>query len=171
MALQGIMDAHLILKCELASPRQRNTEAIKALNRCLVLNNPELRSALRGVYEGAESLTAEEWRALLGARRQLETAAARQRREWLREALAESGLPKPLAWVIEKRLKGRDFTPEELEAEIQAAWEKLAGAERLRRQNDSRKGQCEREEPTKNGVSQKEVPAQDITSFSRRQIT
>ncbi len=60
--------------------------------RTLCLNSPELRSALKGIYEGAETLTEAEWRALLGARRQLEAGAARQRREWLREELAESGL-------------------------------------------------------------------------------
>jgi hypothetical protein len=92
----------------------------------LVLNSPELRSALKGVYEGAETLTEAEWKALLGARRQLEAGAARQRREWLQEATAESGLPLWMQWGIVDRLKSRDFAPEELEAEIQAAWEKMA---------------------------------------------
>ena len=94
--------------------------------RTLVLNSPELRSALKKAYEGKGILAEEEWRALLGARRQLESAAARLRREWLREALAESGLPRPLQWVIEKRLKSREFTPEELEAEIQADHKRCA---------------------------------------------
>ena len=91
--------------------------------RALVLNSPELRSALKGIYEGAETLTEAEWRALLGARRQLESGAARQRREWLQEELAESGLAPWLQWGIMDRLKSRDFTPEELEAEIKAARE------------------------------------------------
>ena len=96
------------------------------MNRCLVLNSPELRSALKGVYEGAETLTEGEWRALLGARRQLEAGAARQRREWLQGELAESGLPTWVQWGILDRLKSHDFTPEELEAEIQAARERCA---------------------------------------------
>ena len=99
------------------------TIATKALMRTLVLNSPELRSALKGIYEGAETLTEVEWRALLGARRQLESGAARQRREWLREELAESGLALWLQWGIMDRLKSRDFTWEELEAEIKAARE------------------------------------------------
>ena len=94
--------------------------------RTLVLNSPELRGALKGIYEGAETLTEAEWRALLGARRQLESGAARQRREWLREELAESGLAPWLQWGIVDRLKSRDFTPEELEAEIKAARENRA---------------------------------------------
>lgn len=89
--------------------------------RVLVLNSEELRSALKGVYEGAETLTEPQWRALLGVRRQLESAAGRQRREYLSHTLAESGLPRPLQWVIEKRLKSREFTPEDLAAEIKAA--------------------------------------------------
>ena len=91
--------------------------------RTLVLNSPQLRSALKGIYEGAETLTEAEWRALLGARRQLEFGAARQRREWLQEELAESGLALWLQWGIVDRLKSRDFTPEELEVEIKAARE------------------------------------------------
>lgn len=101
--------------------------------RTLVLNSPELRGALRVVYEGGESLTEEEWQALLGARRQLESAAGRQRREWLREALAESGLPRPIQWVIEKRLKSRDFTTEELEAEIKTARDRMERLAVIRR--------------------------------------
>ena len=93
---------------------------------CLVLNSPELRSALAGIYEGAETLTEAEWKALLTARRQLESGAARQRCEWFREELAESGLALWLQWGIMDRLKSRDFTPEELEAEIKAAREKAA---------------------------------------------
>ncbi len=94
------------------------------MNRCcLVLNSPELRSALKGIYEGAETLIEAEWKALLGARRQLESGAARQRRDWLREGLAESGLTLCLQWGIMDRLKSRDFTPEELIAEIKAARE------------------------------------------------
>ena len=93
------------------------------MNRCLVLNSPELRSALKGIYEGAETLTEAEWKALLGARRQLESGAARQRRAWLLEELADSGLALWLQWGITDRLKSRDFTPEELEAEIKAARE------------------------------------------------
>jgi DNA-binding LacI/PurR family transcriptional regulator len=96
------------------------------LDRCLILNSPELRRALKGVYEGAATLTEAEWRALLGARRQLESAAARRRYEWLRNALAESGLPAWRQWGITDRLKSRDFTPEELEAEIQAARKRCA---------------------------------------------
>ena len=71
-------------------------------------------------------MTEEEWRALKGARRQLESAAARKRCEWLREATVESGLPAWAQWSIVDRLKSRDFTPEELEAEIKAAREKGA---------------------------------------------
>ena len=97
------------------------------MNRCcLVLNSPELRSALRGIYEGAETLTEAEWKALLGARRQLESAAAKKRREWLQEATAESGLPLWMQWGITDRLKSHDFTPEELEAEIQACRKRLS---------------------------------------------
>ncbi len=97
------------------------------MNRCcLVLNSPELRSALKGIYEGAETLIEAEWKALLGARRQLESGAARQRRDWLREELADSGLALWLQWGITDRLKSREFTPEELAAEINAAREKGA---------------------------------------------
>lgn len=96
--------------------------------RCLVLNSPELRSALKGVYEGAATLKEAEWKALLGARRQLETAAARTHREWLREELAESGLPSWCQWIIIGRLKGRDFAPAELAAEIQSTHERLLDA-------------------------------------------
>ena len=108
------------------------------MNRCLVLNSPELRSALKGVYECAERLTEEEWRALLGARRQLETAAARERRKWLQDTLEASGLPRPIAWLIEKHFKGREFEPEGLEAEIQATWEKMA--ETARAEMEAAKG-------------------------------
>ena len=90
--------------------------------RTLVLNSPELRLGLEKAYRCLTAgLTEDEWRAIMGARRQLEAAAGRQRREWLRDALAESGLPCPLQWVIEKRLKCHDFTQAELEAEIKAA--------------------------------------------------
>ena len=108
------------------------------MNRCLVLNSPELRSALKGVYEGAETLTEAEWKALLGARRQLESGAARRRCEWLREATTESGLPLWAQWSIVDRLKSRELAPEELEAEIQAAWEKMA--ETARAQMEAAKG-------------------------------
>lgn len=91
--------------------------------RTLILNSAELRSALKGIYEGAETLIEAEWRALLLARRQLESGAARQRHRWLREELAESGLPIWRQWGIVDRLKSRDFTPKELEAEINAARE------------------------------------------------
>ncbi len=94
--------------------------------RTLVLNSPQLRSALKGIYEGAETLTEAEWKALLSARRQLESGAARNRCAWLREATAESGLPLWAQWSIVDRLKSRDFTPEELEGEIKAAREKAA---------------------------------------------
>lgn len=97
--------------------------------RTLVLNSEELRSALKGIYEGAEALSTGEWKALLTARRQLESAAARKRREWLIEGLAESGLPAWLRWRIVDRLKSHDFSPEELEAEIQAARKKLSDGE------------------------------------------
>lgn len=97
------------------------------MNRCcLVLNSPELRSALAGIYEGRATLTLDEWRALRGLRGQLETGAARQRCGWLREELAGSGLAPWLQWGITDRLKCRDFTPEELDAEIKAAHEKGA---------------------------------------------
>ncbi len=98
------------------------------MNRCLVLNSPKLRSALAGIYEGRATLTLEEWRALRGLRTQLEAGAARQRREWLRVELAESGLAPWLQWCITDRLKGRDFTPEELAAEIKAARDRMAEA-------------------------------------------
>lgn len=65
----------------------------------------------------------DEWRVVRGARRQLESAAGRQRREWLRDALAGSGFPRPLSWIIEKRLKSQDFTEEQLAVEIKAARE------------------------------------------------
>lgn len=92
--------------------------------RTLVLNSPELRRGLEKTYRYLGSgLTEDEWRALRGARQLLESAAGRQRREWLCEALAESGLPRPIQWLIEKRLKSRDFTPEELAAEIKSARE------------------------------------------------
>ena len=97
--------------------------------RTLVLNSGELRSGLEKAYRCLTAgLTNDEWRALCGARRQLESAAGRQRREWLRESLAESGLPRPLCWVIEKRLKCHDFTHAELEAEIKAARSRGTGA-------------------------------------------
>ncbi len=98
------------------------------MNRCLVLNSAELRRALAGIYEGRATLTLEEWRALRSLRTQLEAGAARQRREWLREALAESGLPIWAQWGIVDRLKSRDFTSGELEAEVKAARERLAAA-------------------------------------------
>ena len=88
--------------------------------RTLILNSEELRSALGVIYEGGESLTEGQWRALLTARRQLESAAARERREWLQEELAETALPSWRQWQIIDRLKSRDFTPKELEAQIQA---------------------------------------------------
>ena len=92
--------------------------------RTLVLNSRELRSGLEKAYRCvAAGLTSDEWRAIMGARRQLESAAARQRRDWLREALVASGLPRPLQWVIEKRLKGREFTLDELDAEIKKVLE------------------------------------------------
>ena len=106
--------------------RRLDIEAARALNRCLVLNSPELRSALKGIYEGAETLTKAEWVALLGARRQLEAGAARQRHAWLRGELEESGLPTWVQWGIADRLKSHDFTPEELEAEVHAAHETCA---------------------------------------------
>ena len=71
-------------------------------------------------------MTLEEWRALRGLRTQLESGAARQRYEWLREELARSGLPARFQWGIIDRGKGRDFTSVELEAEIRAAREKCA---------------------------------------------
>ena len=74
----------------------------------------------------AETLRETEWKALLGARRQLEAGAARQRCKWLQEATAESGLPAWAQWGIVDRLKSRDFTPEELEAEIKAGRERCA---------------------------------------------
>ena len=92
----------------------------------MVLNSPELRSALAGVYEGRSTLKLEEWRALRGLRSQLEAGAARQRRAWLQEELAGSGLPARLQWGIIDRLKSREFTLQELDAEIQAAREKSA---------------------------------------------
>jgi len=97
--------------------------------RTLLLNTPELRSGLAKAFKVSGYLTEDEWRALKGARRQLEAAAARQRRDWLRDALGASGLPRPLQWVIEKRLKSREFTSEELEAEIQVACEKSVAVE------------------------------------------
>ena len=78
------------------------------------------------IFEGAATLTVEEWRAFRGLRTQLETGAARQRRDWLREELAASDLAPWLQWGIADRLKSRDFTPEELDAEIKAAREKAA---------------------------------------------
>ena len=56
-----------------------------------------------------------------GAAKQLEAAARRQRLDWLRDALADSGLPRPIQWLIEKRIKKGDFTEEELAVEIEAA--------------------------------------------------
>ncbi len=106
--------------------------------RTLVLNSPDLRSALKGIYEGAETLTEAEWKALLSARRQLESGAARTRCAWLREATAESGLPLWAQWSIVDRLKSREFEPEELEAEIQAAWGKMA--ETARAEMEAAKG-------------------------------
>jgi len=95
--------------------------------RTLVLNTPELRTGLLKAYRSLGiGLSEGEWRSLQGASRQLEAAARRQRLEWLREALAESGLPKPLAWVVEKRLKSREFTPEELATEIESARQSCA---------------------------------------------
>jgi len=92
------------------------------LTRVVVLNSPELRSGLQKAYRClAAGLTEAEWRALRGVVTILEAAAARQSGEWLRDTLADSGLPKPVAWVIEKRLKGREFTEDELTAEIEAA--------------------------------------------------
>ena len=89
--------------------------------RTLVLNSRELRSALKTVYEGGNKLTEAEWRALAGLWRALETAAGKQRRAWLRETLRESGLPQPVQWLIEHRMKSRDFTPEELAADVRTA--------------------------------------------------
>lgn len=94
--------------------------------RALVLNSGELRSALAGIFEGRESLTAGEWKAFSVLRRQLEAAAARKRLQWLREELESSGLPLWLQWQIMDRGGSRDFTPEQLEAEIQAARERCA---------------------------------------------
>jgi len=45
---------------------------------------------------------------------------------WLRDALADSGLPRPIQWVVEKQLKKVDFTEEQLAAEIEAARQKCA---------------------------------------------
>lgn len=106
------------------------TEASKALMRTLVLNSTELRGALAGVYEGAAFLTKAQWSALLGLRRQLESGAARQRREWLRTELSRSGSPLWAQWCIGQRLKGKDFAPRDLEAEIQAIWGMLIEAAR-----------------------------------------
>ncbi len=50
--------------------------------RALVLNSKELRSGLEKAYRClAAGLTEDEWRAIRGARRQLETAAARQQED------------------------------------------------------------------------------------------
>jgi hypothetical protein len=93
--------------------------------RTLVLNTPELRSGLTKAYRCLGiGLTTDEWQALQGARRQLESAAGRQRREWLRDELAGSGLPLPLQWLVERQLKSREFTREELQAAIKAARER-----------------------------------------------
>ena len=94
--------------------------------RAVVLNEPALRRALQGVYEGRATLTREEWRALLGLWRGLENAAARQRRQILREVLGETDLPSWAQWVVETSLKRHDFSPEELEAAIRAAYERVA---------------------------------------------
>ena len=95
--------------------------------RTLVLNCPELRRGLEKVYRSITlGLTQDEWRAIQGAQRLLERAARRQRLQWLREALADSGLPVPLRWFVERQLKKREFTLEELEAEIKAARERSA---------------------------------------------
>ena len=99
------------------------------MNLCLVSNDAILRRALAKIFEGAASLTAEEWRAFRGIRTQLETGAARQRRAWLQEELAGSGLPARFQWSIIDRLKSREFTPQELDAEIQSAREKSAVVE------------------------------------------
>lgn len=56
----------------------------------------------------------------------METAAGRERRKWLGETLEDSGLPRPIAWVIEKRFKGWEFRAEDLETAIQDAWESMA---------------------------------------------
>ena len=56
----------------------------------------------------------------------MEAAAQRQRLMWLRDALADSGLPRPIQWVVEKQLKKVDFTEEQLAAEIEAARQKCA---------------------------------------------
>lgn len=90
--------------------------------RTLVLNTPELRSGLLKVYRClALGLTDGEWRAVMGLKRQLELGASVQRRAQLRVALADSGLPRPIQWVIEQELGGRDFSPEELAGLIEAA--------------------------------------------------
>lgn len=95
--------------------------------RTLVVNTPELRAGLVKAYRSLGiGLTEGEWRSLKGAARQLEAAAQRQRLQWLRDALADSGLPRPIQWVIEKRLKKVEFTEEELEAAIEAARQKCA---------------------------------------------
>jgi hypothetical protein len=94
----------------------------------LVLNSPELRSALKGISEGAATLTEAEWRAWLGLRREWESGAARQRRRWLEETLADSGREPRFAWGIIDRLKSPGFTLEELDAEIEAARERSAAA-------------------------------------------
>jgi hypothetical protein len=93
--------------------------------RAVVLNDPALRSALRGVYEGRETLTREEWAALLGLWRGLENSAARQRRRLLREVLGDTDLPLWAQWVVETTLKRREFSPEELESAIRAARERV----------------------------------------------
>jgi hypothetical protein len=99
------------------------------LNRVLVLNSKELRSGLLKVYRCISlGLTEAEWRAIMGARRQLESAAVRQCNDLLRDALEGSGLPRPLQWVVEKRLKDRVFTDAELETAIKAARDCGAGA-------------------------------------------
>jgi hypothetical protein len=50
--------------------------------RALVINSKELRSGLEKAYRClAAGLTEDEWRAIMGAKQQLETAAARQQED------------------------------------------------------------------------------------------
>ena len=95
--------------------------------RTLVSNTVELRSALRKASQRLGfGFSDREWRSLKGCSWVLEAAAKRQRLGLLRASLSESGLPRPIQWFVEKKLKGVDFSPEELAAEIEAARKQCA---------------------------------------------
>jgi hypothetical protein len=93
--------------------------------RTLILNTADLRNALDAANKTAR-LSEVEWKALIGTRIVLEAAWIKQRRSALRAALADSRLPGPLRSLVRAEFEGKDFTDQELAAQIGAARESYA---------------------------------------------